>query len=641
MAPMAVARRGHQREARNDAPGHLRWAAAVGGVAALAGAYYPHAIDDAYISHHYAYALAERGELSWHGDRFEGYSNFAWVLLQALVVRLGGGDLPRFSKLVALGCGMALVAVAARALPAGRRGALGLAALVLWTPLAFWSAMAMETTLFTLLAAVGWLWVQTGRRGGLWLLGASALVRPEGSLWLALGLAAGWRGADARGRSIAAAVAALVLGYHAWRLRYFGDALPSAIPLKLLVGFFGPLQLAFEAAAGAGVLAACALFRLPRREALWAAAPLALSVVMLLAMNGDWMGPSRILMPGAVAMLLVRGARGQARGGTRRLAVTAALVAAAGVFETRFLELPTLRRLVPRYGAGLETPLWAVTDWLGNHAPAGALVQSADVGMIGHVPQLRVIDARGLTSRRFTRRARGDDDAALRAYYQSSERPDLIAVGRYVPLSLIPAGVEVPPLAGLDPWLAHLDGEVLPHYPDRVDLRYEETGWLALIRVHRAAPAEAPPALRVERWRRLHQRFPSQPWIEWQLALAHAADGDEAAALAVARASRFPDYEPFRDLPAALALPSGGVARYAAGRGFLFAAGETRQSLPFRHPQVLEVEAAQSVEVDAVDAGVPCTAPLTVEGPAEVVVPACAVWITAHAAGYARLRPSE
>jgi hypothetical protein len=496
----------------------LRWALAVGVHATLAGAYYPRAIDDAYITHRYAYELAETGQLAWHGDRLEGYSNFAWVMWQAAAARLGAVDLPRASKLAALAAGMTIVSVAARALPLDRRGHVALGALVLWTPLALWSAMAMETTLFCLLAAVGWLWVTGERRGaGAALLAASGLVRPEGLAWLALGLAAGWRGADRRARIVAAAATAALLAYHAWRVTYFGDLVPNPVAHKLLFGGFGPLQLALEALGGAGILAAALLYRLPRREALWAAAPLALSAAMLVAMNGDWMGSSRIVMPGAIALLLVRATRGTPRRGRRRVAVAAALALAAATLETRFLEPPALRRVVPRYAEGLETPLTAPTAWLVDHAPDGALAQSADVGMIGHIPRLALLDSRGLTSRRFTRGARGDEDAALRAFYAGEGRPDLIVVGQYLPPW---SAREATPLPGLDPWLAPLDGEVLPRYPEHVELRYEEKGWRGVIRIYRARADEPPRAVRIARWEALRRRFPSQPWIEEQLARA-------------------------------------------------------------------------------------------------------------------------
>ena len=47
--------------------------------------------DDAYISFRYAQNLALHGELTYNlGERVEGYTNFLWTVLMALVLALGG-----------------------------------------------------------------------------------------------------------------------------------------------------------------------------------------------------------------------------------------------------------------------------------------------------------------------------------------------------------------------------------------------------------------------------------------------------------------------------------------------------------------------------------------------------------------------
>ena len=217
----------------------MRWLVGALVLVVLAGAYWPVAIDDAYISAAYAFELTERGELAWPGaERLEGYSNTLWVLMMALAGRLGA-DVILVAKLVSLLSGVALVGVMSKAAPATRRGDLVVAAVVLWMPLAYWSAMALETTTYALVVVAGWLLIVEGRAWGLALLLVASLLRVDGALWWLAAVAALAVLAADRARPLwpwVASTGAALAAFHLWRITYFDAWLPAAVHLKAGLG---------------------------------------------------------------------------------------------------------------------------------------------------------------------------------------------------------------------------------------------------------------------------------------------------------------------------------------------------------------------------------------------------------------------
>jgi hypothetical protein len=571
----------------------IRWRALAGAGALLllAGAYWPQTIDDSFISAAYAHALAGDRGLIWPGgDRIEGYSNFGWVLMMALVARLGG-DVIVWAKLASLFSGLALVAVASRWLPHHREGDLALAALVAWSPLAYWSAMPLETTSFALCVVLGWMAALAQKPQGMVWLVVAALLRPEGALWLAMAGGVQLRASRRAAIWVAACVLA-VAAYHLWRIRYFGSVLPAAVWLKAHLGWFVVPQLVAEAVAGAGLLAACALFGLGRRAVVgWL--PLALSLALLVVMNGDWMGRARMLLPGVTAFLVARGHLGQPRVSRRRFWITVALVVASSPLEPLFLQWPRLRALAPRYHRGLETPLEAPLWWLVSHAPDGAVVQSADVGILGHVPRMTIVDSRGLVSSRFLRARREQEWSAIAAWYESPDRPDVIEVSRYMPDDFL-RGQALAPYEGLDPWLRQLDAG-LSHYPHHDDVFHAEGSWQGAIRFHRTERRAIDLDLSIARWRALVDRFPSQPFLAWQLAMSLAAVDRLDEAMVVAKAGDDGGDGPLGDAPASLSLPLGEPCHYQAGRGFLVT---HRKSTPVAAGAVLSIDAPAPFSVE-------------------------------------------
>src|SRR5690606_3410613 len=208
-----------------------------------------------------------------------------------------------------------------------------------------------------------------------------------------------------------------------------------------------------------------------------------------------------------------------------------------------------------------------------------------DVGILGHVPRMTVVDSRGLVSSRFLRARQEQEWSAIAAWYQSADRPDVIEVSRYLPNDFL-RGETLAPYQGLDPWLRQLDAH-LAHYPHRDDVFHSEGSWQAAIRFHRTERSEVDLELPIARWRALVERFPSQPFLAWQLAMALSADGRLDEAMVVAEAGR--DGEgPLDDLPASLSLPLGDPCPYEPGRGFLVT---TRRSAPIAAATVLVIDA--------------------------------------------------
>jgi tetratricopeptide (TPR) repeat protein len=231
-----------------------------------------HTMDDAYISLVYARNLVEgQGLVFVPGERVEGYSNFTWTLLLALLMKLG---LPPIAVSRWLGVGFAAAAIGitarwARALsgerrtapggrgPAGREAArwgpaaVGTAALMASSSaLAYWSPSGLETGLFVFLVAAAFergLAPDVGPGGRLLapvLFSIATMTRPDAPLLFALWYA--WRMVDtvtgsgpARdGRGVKGLVvdAALFLGplvpYALWKLSYYGDLLPNTYHAK-------------------------------------------------------------------------------------------------------------------------------------------------------------------------------------------------------------------------------------------------------------------------------------------------------------------------------------------------------------------------------------------------------------------------
>lgn len=229
----------------------------------IVGHAWPFLADDAFISLRFAERFVAGHGLTWtDGERVEGYSNLAWILLTALLHGLGC-DWITACRVLGISCTVATFAVFAfgRLLPNGWPANLALATVAMQASVAVWAIGGLETPLVLLLVSVTMLGLARGLGGApdsvhpstqqRWLgLGGAALAlaawtRPDGPLWaviagatVLLTLLGGSGPRSRRGLAVqlalllGPAVAAVVLQL-AFRLVYYGEWLPNTAHAKV------------------------------------------------------------------------------------------------------------------------------------------------------------------------------------------------------------------------------------------------------------------------------------------------------------------------------------------------------------------------------------------------------------------------
>jgi arabinofuranosyltransferase len=228
-------------------------------ISALAALLYSNdCLDDQWITYRYARNLARGAGLVWNVSEkpVEGYTCFSWVLINALLIRLGIFPLLG-SKILSLLCTFAMTAAVfskSNRVVISFVLRVALALLVCTCPvLLFYGQSGMETLLFTSLAFGGTLlWSgslgQPMRKGTLvaasLLYGLALLTRPEGVLLFVAALAfeivdhrrhGGGRFSELRRSDVFAFGApflAIALTYFAWRLAYYGYVFPNTYYAK-------------------------------------------------------------------------------------------------------------------------------------------------------------------------------------------------------------------------------------------------------------------------------------------------------------------------------------------------------------------------------------------------------------------------
>ncbi|MGQ0722995.1 MAG: tetratricopeptide repeat protein [Candidatus Eiseniibacteriota bacterium] len=404
--------------------------------------------DDAYISLRYAANLVEGHGLVFNpGERVEGYSNFAWTMLLALIIRLGIPPVPAATWLgIAFAAGAILVAARfARAIE-GRWGtaAVGTAALLAGTSaFALWCTGGLETAMFAFLVTAGLergLAPDVSARGRFaapLLLAAAALTRPDGALiaalWIVVRAASGDRRTLLRDVAI---LAAPMIPYAAWKFWYYGDLLPNTYYAKAGTSaeyFARGVDYAREyfGAYGAWGLAPALALASLRRGGLRSLEARLLVVWLgyaayIVVIGGDvlhvhrfWLG---VLPIGAILV---------ARGAAWRPAVAAAVLAAvvavglvrnwSGIRERRATEV------------GFVENMSQTGTWLGANFPRGSRVAITTIGAVGYFSRLHVIDMLGLTDREIARSPQfieGVEDTWREIKYNAASvlrrRPDII-----------------------------------------------------------------------------------------------------------------------------------------------------------------------------------------------------------------------
>lgn len=304
--------------------------------------------DDAYISLVYARNLIEGKGLVWNaGEYVEGYSNFLFVILIALLA-FAGVDMMLASKILGFAGFFGILALlhmytrwvrpAPRPVRESVCAALCVCMALSSVPLLTWCFGGLESTLFAFFLTAGvclccrilsghanaW---RTAAYAGLWFA-LAALTRPDGTIYLlyTLGfMGVVWLTRNDRSpftlRSIvvvSASFAALIVPYNLWRYHYFGDWMPNtyyakayavdssyihAIGLKYLLSYlavppFLPLLASymFYVVLRVRALSACSLYL---------SGMLALGAVYVVKVGGDWMPYGRFIVPFIPLMCLL------------------------------------------------------------------------------------------------------------------------------------------------------------------------------------------------------------------------------------------------------------------------------------------------------------------------------------------------
>jgi len=396
-------------------------------------------VDDAYITYRYAENIAHGiGFVFNAGERVEGVSCFLWTLVLSLVAAMGL-PLPVVTPILTGIAGAVTVALlpSVSASARGREAAdafdLGAAALLAASPaFAYWSVGALETVPYTLLLVLAFRGHVresargSGARSAVWM-GLATLMRPEARLLAAaLGVDRARKGAFRPVVAWCGLVAAFYAPFLVFRRLYFGDWLPNTYYAKAggdLLGnveaggaytarFFSSLCPSFgehdavTAAVGGAVLAALVVFGL-RRPALRGAALIVVALlVAVLLEGGDWMILHRFFVPALpfVAVLVAAAVGAIADRATRKNARTVSEIALAlGVAMIASLLTYGLSQRNGGSGlvvnaAGYSHAHRDIALFIKGRAHPGDAIAVMDVGIIGYLSGLEILDISGLTT---------------------------------------------------------------------------------------------------------------------------------------------------------------------------------------------------------------------------------------------------
>jgi hypothetical protein len=408
--------------------------AIVGLVTTFSGALWPSWLtDDALISFRYAQNLVAGNGLVYNiGERVEGYTNFLWTMLAALVLALGG-DPVQVSYYAGIVIALLLIAAtfALTRRMIDERWALAAAALLgtshsmlLYTA----RGAGLETGLFALLLVVGSYLFLTERLGWAGVAFALAtLTRPEGVLLLGIaGLVRliARRRLDAGIWRMVGVFALIGVPFFAWRFGYYGDLLPNTFYAKTGGGMAQAWRGlshagAFALFAGGPVLAlllALAAIGFTRdwrqRSEHWywqgfTWIVVGLYTAYIIAVGGDHFPGYRFFVPVLpfLALLLARGAQQMTTLGTGalgRAVRVGAIVCVVGLSVFNLTRSTPFDQIV----RGDDESVWLWREmgwWLADHGQPGESMAAMGAGAIPYYSNHETIDLLGLNDKHIAR----------------------------------------------------------------------------------------------------------------------------------------------------------------------------------------------------------------------------------------------
>jgi hypothetical protein len=410
--------------------------------------------DDAYITFQFARNVATgAGFVFNEGERVLGTSSPLSTLALSVVYAIGGDVIP--SAAVLLGAA-ALVAQAALLWLLLRRQSTtfaALAALLTWLGLAgshAWLALETNLTAALLLATLVALQHERATLAGL-LLGLAFLTRHDAVLLVPVVVAGQWTRTRTLPVKTLAVAALAVLPWLAWAASYFGSFVPNTLHAKQQLTAPGAYILHYAehfasqpwtalglppvAAIASPLLWLLGVVHLGRLRGSRLVEFLAYG--LLLSASYAWIGPPAEhhwhLYPATLALALIwlaglvqlatwsgkaSPALARARALPRSLAAVLVLLAAANAF--RFARAVPSE---PRFG-GRDRSYAAIAEWVRDHVKPDQSFLAIEIGTLGYLTRLRMIDACGLinATNEFPRTHSLDEYVALMARY----RPDLV-----------------------------------------------------------------------------------------------------------------------------------------------------------------------------------------------------------------------
>jgi hypothetical protein len=410
--------------------------------AALGAWYTPFVPDDSYISYRYADHLANGQGLTFNpgSSPVEGYSNFLWVVVLALLSRTGL-DVPSSAAFLGWVYGALAVVllwwILRRRRVSGWPLALTVGLLALSGPLALYAVSGLETSLFAVLLLTAVLVLDyLFESRALWpaavfgVIGfLLALTRPEGIvalpvLTLCLLVFSHWSSTreETRGLGRASGVAlgvfaVLLVLYHVWRVGYFDSFWPTPFLSKGVGGglpvdtwitnlrnlflrqthYYAPFGTYYGALALLALVGAALGW--PRRHELYVeySALVLATVYLAVYLNfADWMPGGRYLAP-LVGLwlipfsLLATELRLPAASGAVRAALPYTLlvtvVAAMSLGGVALLRTESLR-----LQTSTAVSLVPLGQWLRDSVPAGSVLAISDVGATPYFSGLETVD---------------------------------------------------------------------------------------------------------------------------------------------------------------------------------------------------------------------------------------------------------
>ena len=409
--------------------------------------------DDAYISFRYSKNLAQGQGFRWNpnGEKVEGYTNYLWVLIGALGFLLLPERLPQLMSglgiIFLLATFWLFFSMLARLFPGKRIIALaGGFFLAASGPLVLWSTSGLETMMFAMFTAAGFLsflqYLQTGSSKYyrcVWLFSLLLfLTRPDGIIFAAVlgGYLLIWqKGLFIRERLLPFLFLFLFpfLAYNIWRIIYFGNWLPNTFYAKATGAAFnqikkGSLYFFNFSLTYLLPLVPLVLYLILRRKRA-AADPshfktvvllfIGLFTVYIISVGGDYMAMYRFFVPLLPLLYLLISAEFIRTSGSGKNTPGWFLLVAAVVIT--FLPSTPLDRPVwggnhpYQYGCyeGYRTEQWYLNRYVTigklfariKKSPAESIVIPA-IGAVGYYSGMNVIDYYGLTEPHIARMAK-------------------------------------------------------------------------------------------------------------------------------------------------------------------------------------------------------------------------------------------